>query len=326
MTCRSLAAAVVVVTLAVSPAVPGGATPAGGKGRIAFERARLHENRSEIFVADADGAGARRVSHAPPETFDSEPDWSRDGTTIAFERCPAAGSACSVWIVRADGRGEQLGTPEGVDATAPAFAPDGRHVVYVRSSGAVKANPSVSDENQIERSEIVLADLYGGDERVLVALGGYRGDLGGPQFSPDGRSIVFARQNSWLSRPVGGSTLFVADADGRNVRPLTPWALAAGGHADWSPDGRRILLRTFGGDGGRIYTIGADGRGLRLVTRGLPPATGEPGLSLGSFSPDGRWIVFGTTFRATNAIRGIADIEAVRADGTGLRNVTRSPN
>src|SRR4051794_18783074 len=173
MTCRSLGAAVVLATLLVpllaTAATPAGATPGGGNGRIAFERARLHENRSEIFVADADGTGARRVSHAPPRTFDSEPDWSRDGTTIAFERCPADGSACSVWLVGADGRGERrLDTPEGSDAIAPAFAPDGRHVAYVRSSGPVKAPSSAPDDKQIEHSEIVLADVDGGDERVLV--------------------------------------------------------------------------------------------------------------------------------------------------------------
>jgi len=316
--------------LIAATAATAHATPPGRDGPIAFERARLHTNRSEIFVADADGRAARRVSHAPPETFDGEPDWSRDGRRITFERCPADGGTCSVWVVGADGSGERQISPscraECPDASGPAFAPDGGHVAYVRSSGPVKQHSPAPDDNQIERSELVVADLAGGPDRVVLPLGDFRGDLVGPQFSPDGRRIVFARHNSWLARPAGGTALFAVGVDGSHLRRLTAWSLNAGGHADWSPDGRRILFRTLGGDGGRLFTIGADGRDVRLVTRMLPPADDEHALANGSFSPDGRWIVLATTAGAADAVRGLADVFVVRVDGTGLRNVTRSPN
>jgi Tol biopolymer transport system component len=98
------------------------------------------------------------------------------------------------------------------------------------------------------------------------------------------------------------------------LRQLTPWALHAGGRADWSPVTNRILFRTIPANdepGGDIYTIKPDGTGLRQLTH-FPP---DHVLGELAFSPDGESIVF---------TRGDSerDMYVMRADGSHIRQIT----
>lgn len=84
-----------------------------------------------------------------------------------------------------------------------------------------------------------------------------------------------------------------------------------------SPDGRTVA---FAGRGG-LFLIGADGTGLRQLTRPGPAVSdGDP-----SFAPSGKRIVFvrleDETVRGTNQ----GDIYSIGLDGTGLRRITSGP-
>ena len=80
------------------------ATTPGKNGLIAFTRYRLQDTPiwSEIFVANPDGSGERKVSHSPTAVEDDQAHWSPDGKWIVFDRCTANGP-CSLWLVRPDG-------------------------------------------------------------------------------------------------------------------------------------------------------------------------------------------------------------------------------
>ena len=131
--------------------------------------------------------------------------------------------------------------------------------------------------------QIWLMNPAGGNARMLL-------EGRDPAWSPDGTQLAFRRGDP---NQGGGlpTRIFVADADGTDVRSIEPdtrYGEASGeaGPPVWSPDGRRIAFDTLGG----IYVMSPDGDGLRLVTRyegdqscvDLQP----------SWSPDGRRLVF----------------------------------
>lgn len=310
------------------------ATTPGKNGLLAFTRYRLQNAPlwSEIFVANPDGSGARRVSHSPTAVEDDQAHWSPDGSWIVFDRC-TANAPCSVWLVRPDGTGQRRLTPSChthaacYDEGGPSFTPDGRHIVLTHEWGQVK-HTTLGD--QIEHSAIAERNLDGCGLKIIRRLDGYQGDLLAPRISPNGKLIVFDRSNSTSARPAGGDALFVTGVNGGAPRQLTSWRLSAGS-PDWSPDGKQVLFkRNIQGaseltPGTNLYTIGVNGTGLRRVTN----VDGSHYVLAGSFSPDGTSIVFATDAEATanpNAAQPFADVFTMRIGGTNFKPATRTPN
>lgn len=298
------------------------ATSPGKNGPIAF-RGYLDSAHTAgaIFTIAADGTEQRQVTKPGSGVIDDSADWSADGSLIVFER---SGSPYAVYTVRPDGSkltrvsppcsaaGQSIET-KCEDASSPSFHPDGKRVVYTRATGKVKTFPN--GEASIEHSEIVIRDANG-RSRVLVSSPPYGGDYDGAHFAPDGRRFVYVRSNSPRVKPAGAYALFVARADGRQQKQITPWSLEVGDDADWSPDGKLILLHSFseGTKQSQIYVVRPDGTGLRALTH----FKGTEVLSA-SFSPDGEWITFGMSGRG-----GAADIFVMRSNGKDIRQVTRT--
>jgi hypothetical protein len=116
-----------------------------------------------------------------------------------------------------------------------------------------------------------------GSDRRQLTSGMHRGSE--PLVSPDGSRIAFTR--GWPAR------VYVMDANGSNLTALNPndpsgWHTAA---STWLPNGNQIAIQ-FGGSGGRVDVIGADGMGrTTLVNDGRD-------IRAPAWSPDGRTIAF----------------------------------
>jgi TolB protein len=307
--------ALVVVAVAASTSY---ATPPGKNGQIAFRRYfNADHTWGAVFTVNTDGSGVRQVTHPPRGTLDDQPDWSPDGAQIAFERCRVR---CEVWVVSADGsEPRRIGpacltvpVPECEDRSAPVWSPDGQLIAFNRAWGPVDF-----DTIKFSASSVMTKD--GADVRDLLVSMPYGGDVGQPMWSPDGKRLVFGiTHNARRSdKPKNHIALFVMNTDGTGVRQLTRWALDAGDHPDWSPDGKLILFRSNNdveGKQSQLYVIRPDGRGLKQLTHFKRGTI----VTSASFSPDGRWIVFGKG-RGANA-----DVFVMRANGKGMRPVTRT--
>lgn len=315
---RQVLAVGMLVALA-GPAAAALATPPGENGSITFRR-YLGPDRTKgaIFVVAPDGTGERQVTAPPAGLSDDFPDFAGDGSFIAFARCGE--SSCGIYTVRPDGTGLRRidrgcrGTqtpPACADHSYPAVSPDRRHIAFVRAFGGIR-------DDVIAHQGIYVMRLDGTRVRRVSLPPTRTAEDGQPQWSPDGKRIVFQRVNL-TARPRDKRAIFVVNADGTRPRRLTPWRMNAGDGADWSPDGSRILFRspdlgTFLDS--NLYTIRPDGTGLRQLTD-VPRTTR---LYSASWSPDGTAIAFGL-----EGVDGAADVHTMRADGTGAAPLTRTP-
>lgn len=331
---RSRRAGVVVALLVARavalPATPASATFHDKNGRIAFRRF-LNEERTwgAVFTIKPDGTKERQVTFPPEGFVDRNPDVSPDGRRIAFQReAVLCDVACTeeIFVVDADGSNltQLTSNPPNIDCddaggtcnSTPAWSPDGKHIAFSRASG-----PVIDDFLAEVRIYVMDADgshlrqITKGDQPAL-------GEDAEPQFSPDGRSMVFQRSNVRTATPQDGVALWIIDLRTGRERQLTPFDLSAGDTPDWSPDGKRILFHDnqFGPSdvSANLYTIRADGTDLRQLTFAQ---NGEKQYLGSSYSPDGKFIVFG---RRPETGGTNADIFIMRTDGTHEHAVTQT--
>ena len=91
---------------------------------------------------------------------------------------------------------------------------------------------------------------------------------------------------------------------------------------DWAPDGRQIVITTNADypnhKSPNVATIRPDGSHLRLLTH---YTGGEQGAFAGSYSPNGRWIVF----RIENAEKERFGLYRMHPDGTHRQLIKKLP-
>lgn len=168
--------------------------------------------------------------------------WSRGlGYRIAYV------SGRSLRVVAGDGSGDRRYAAAA--AVAPAWRPDGRHVLaYVDRRDQVRA-VHVDTGRELWRSRPV------GRATELA-------------WSPDGRRLLVASSGGWRVLGAGGLVLEAGRA-------------SAIGDVAWSPAGRGFALVRRGPDGGEVQLVGASGRARTLFS-------GPGRFGRVAFSPDGR--------------------------------------
>jgi Tol biopolymer transport system component len=273
--------------------------------------ARAGACNAEIFVINADGSGLRRLTrNAVP---DGEAAWSPDGRKIAFLR-HGEGTGADVFVMNADGSEQRNLTRKPGNETGPAWSPDGRAILFsaVPPGQPLWVGGSRSASGPYRDVYVMNAD--GSDQRNLTHT--TEAEDYAAAYAPDGRTIAFAAYDGSSTR------IFVINADGSGKRALTPEITET--NLAWSPDGRKIAFFDAG-----ISVVNADGSGLRRLAQNVA-------LFDVSWSPDGRKITFvrlrhplyprpGTGEPPPPSPPPAADLWVMNADGSGQRNLTRTP-
>jgi Tol biopolymer transport system component len=276
-------------------------------------------------------------NYTPPPTFTALPrPTAPNGGRIAFT-C-TRGDYNQLCIINRDGTGLTQLSDMNASNYYPAFSPDGSALLFA--------------SNRNGPFDLYLL-LFG--QKQLIQITKNVGDVVSPDYSPDGRQIVFVNRIS-SDAP---TSIWMVNADGLNphlVYTGTNTIVAAA----WSPDGEKIAYAMSVGipQEYEIFTMDTNGKNHLRISQGLKGiggsidwspdgknlliyagpygdkdifsievATGKytqitkGGNNAGaSYSPDGRYIVFNTLRNNDQA-----DLYIMRVNGENQTQLTNDP-
>jgi Tol biopolymer transport system component len=248
---------------------------------------------------NADGTGeVNLTNHA---AIDAHPDWSPDGSQIAFvsNRTDVPTNEdgnLEVFVMNSDGTAVTQVTntvypfpgQSGYDHYHPSWSPEGTRLAFEWS------DPSGT-------SQIYVINLDGTGEQRLTDPADFASKHA-PDWSPVDESIAFTWGFGYLS----GQDVHVVQADGTgetNLTPDTVWSDEL--DPAWSPDGTRLAFVTtrnpgqFGLPNEDIYVMDRDGTGLIQLT------------DYAGFDNEPAWSTDGTQVSFSSARGGAYDLYVV---------------
>lgn len=254
--------------------------------------------------------GKTREIEAPIlQGFPEDPgplSWSADGKTFRYVTSEGPREEHVSWLteIGRDGSGlRQARLP--VKAQTLDWGPAGLPLAFSTGAYAIDAEEGLIGPKP---AIYVVDDLDSKPRRILqIPSGSFESDLGEPDFSPDGKRLLYVRIQRqkpalWTVRP-----------DGSDPRSLV--TLGNARNAAWSPRGGPIAF--LGTDAkyraGGIGVVAANGGKVRWI---FDERIGNEVVDGPIWSPDGRWITYSTYD---------ADIRRIRPDGSGEQVIAELP-
>ena len=240
--------------------------------------------------------------------------------------------------------------PKG-DVRTAAWSPDGKRVVFHKRQPAPRV-PWKKTWSRLPDYELTLSGILpsfspAGDRFVttsptapgtvrgagvaIATTGGERYDVVyqdnnrnvlGPQWSPNGETIIFGIgvYNAFFNgfhglflkpgdRQEGGAQIAIVKPDGSGYREITGGP-NNNGFPSMAPDGRRFVYRSFGPDGEGLRIMDLETRAVTVLTNGYD--------NFPLWSPRGDLIMF------SRQADGDYEIYTVKPDGSGVKRLTFS--
>lgn len=266
-----------------------------------------------IYTVNADGTNLKRITNG------LDPQWSNDGSKIAFAR---QGNAPGIYVINADGTNERL-LYQTNEARSPVWSPDDSQIVFSflakTKSGATRTVTRNGKTTTFTEPDTNLWRLA----RINSAGGGFT-DLQAtnnaltPTWNLKRNVIGFndltigimqmSLDNSYTPFPFVGD-LRVTESDYNPLRLMSP---------QYSPDGSRIAYVVQQQPTWQIAVANADGSSQGLLTRDDALADAHPNNVAPVWSPDSQQILF------LSNRSGKWEFFLMNADGTNVRQVLQN--
>jgi Tol biopolymer transport system component/serine/threonine protein kinase len=305
---------------------------------LAFDYAEKPQEPVGVFLLAVKERTLRRLTTPAGFSTDNFPAFSADGKSVAFARWNVGSrySGSAIYRVPVNGGEPQRLTFENLRIMGLSWTPDSREIIFSAtasgkrtqlwripaSGGRLQAlagvgdnvlNPAVSrrgrrlaytkvlDEWNIWRLKIPAADERHQPTKLIYSTQAEDD----PQYSPDGKRILFASNRS------GSSEIWVCDSEGRKPAPVTSIGGPSTGSPCWSPDGQRIAFDSLEAGKSDVYVVAADGGPAKCLTGNY-----KAGAMLPSWSRDGEWIYFASEDQVWKLpIRGGEPVQVTRNGG-----------
>ena len=310
---------------------------------LAYQDRSSPQTPYSIWLLSVDNLERRQVTWPAQNLVDENPAFSPDGQTVAFVRA-SSGRVSDIYLVPIGGGEPRRLTFDNREIDGLAWTPDGREILFPSDRGggyglwrisltggtperlAVGGNYDFSPplgkpvnhlsisrqgnrlayvqsafDTNIWRIEIPESNERSNPPTRLIASTNLDQ---APQYSPDGKRIVFESTRS------GSYEIWLCDSNGTNLVQLTSLDRTTG-TPRWSPDGRNIAFDSRIESHSDIFVISAEGGTPRRLT------TDASDDVVPSWSRDGRWIYFSSNRT------GDRQVWKVPAEGGEAVQVTR---
>ena len=179
---------------------------------------------NRLWVLDVATRTARLL--ATGDAVANDPQWSPDGTRIAFSTTPTPraddGSLSDLHIVAVSGGAPSMLVENAGTDQSPRWSPDGTRIAYITSAGS-----------DVRQSQLAVIPATGGTPRLVAPEFLYQPNA--PTWSRDGRTLYFGASVRTTTQ------LFAVPASGGTPRALTDVrGVIAGG--TMSRDGRSVVF------------------------------------------------------------------------------------
>lgn len=266
----------------------------------------LYTSGNQLAVVSLENGKSTAFASVPGRAF--WPRWSPNGKLLRFTIIDTLNHTSSLWEISANRRVAHpllKSWSEFPHECCGIWTADGKFFVFEatkdgytdlwKMNGLLDSSPvrvtngplsykSPSSGRSGQRIFFIGQDVrsrleqYDSERKEYVPIRGFLATAAHVRFSRDGQWVTWVDSNSRLWR---------ARANGTDKLLLTPDSMQVF-MAEWSPDGKRLALMARGpGQPWQIYIVSADG--------GSPERLLQENRNLGdpSFSPDGKYIVFG---------------------------------
>jgi dipeptidyl aminopeptidase/acylaminoacyl peptidase len=283
---------------------PDGSRVAYTVSEMKMEKDKEWKSVTHIWVVPTNGGRARQYTRGDKSA--NSPEWSPDGSTLAFLTDREKDGERQVWMMMADGGEAWVVTSHKGGVSGFRFSPDGKRLILTavdQPSKAEEDRKKVKDDTilidrDIKMSHLWLFDIDKKEEKRLTE-GNYT--VSDPQWSPDGTRVTYTTRPTPRADDGDLSDLWIVTVGGGEKKALVSGE-GSSDNARWSPDGNSIAYignseTTAGPSTTYLFLIPAHGGTAKKLTANFDLNATTP-----VWSRDGKTIYFSTNVLQANEV------------------------
>lgn len=310
---------------------PDGSRVAYTVGEVKMEKDEEWKSVTQIWVVPT--VGGKAMQYTRGDKSCTAPEWSPDGSMLAFLSDREKDGERQVWMMMADGGEAWVATSQKGGVTGFRWSPDGKQLLLTVTD---QPNKDEEDRKKVKDDTIVIDRdtrmshlwLWNIEKKEGKRLTEGNFTVSDPQWSPDGMRISYTTRPTPKADDGSLSDVWIMTIAIREKKKLED-NTGSSDTARWSPDGKWIAY-TGGPDAGGgvstsfLYLIPAGGGTPKEVATKFDLNVGTP-----VWSRDGKTIYFSTNVLEANEVYsydvagGALKQLSRRGGSTGVTEVSR---